>query len=702
MAEKQFQCPHCGRVGSTTRAIPPGASARCPGCQSLFKIEGAEPRPVRPPMAGLLTGQVAPTSPSQPTRVPAVEPSDARPPRRVRMAVAVGVGSGVLAASVAIGAAWLILRNPAPPPTVTETLTTEQVAARSEASVAFIAGPAGPSGTGFLISDGLVATNAHVIDSIPPDQIQITFPAAPELDRGPILGRVVYFEPNRDLAILRVSTRLPPLKTAVNHKFRRGQDVVVIGNPGVGPGRSFECVVSRGVLGSEVVEANQTFYQLSGSINLGNSGGPVLDLSGQVVGVVTLKASKQEGLGLCIPAPDLASTVQRVLTQLEPSAREAARQHAMTVKASEAAERFAALKGRTDPGTWIAMIDLNRELTDDAPEAAVTRSILDQVDHLYAEDRRGIALLVLRVVKLAKESGDPISACEVLAGSLDYASPYYFSRGRGVEFSEYAKLYALFHNTKKTHEATMASVRALYRATAGVFDPKPAPARQPVGRDLRDSQRLSDSTPEPTSPNLPNSPSLPSSPILTEALRLGRSLEGQKKTRGALRQYRDLVEDHPGTAEAAEAAERLVILTRPPSFGNRRPAKVLEVRDGMTIVVDLGGSRTSVRLLGLDPLPKKRSVSPQGSWEKQATEFLRSLVEGRSVHLDYERGASQSDGAGHTLAYVYRADDLLAINREMIARGYAVGSRFGSFSQAEDFRDADARAHSRRVGLWAP
>ena len=621
------------------------------------------------------------------------------------MVAAIGIGIGALAASLAIGIGWLVLRKNVPAPTAQVVLTTEQVAAKCEASVGFVSGPSS-SGTGFLVADGLLATNAHVIDSTPPDQIQITFPAAPELDRGPILGRVVYFDPARDLAILRVSTRLRPLKTASNHQFRRGQDVVVIGNPGLGNGRSLECVVSRGVLGSKIVEDNQPFYQLSGSVNPGNSGGPALDLSGEVVGVVTLKASKQEGLGFCIPAPDLARAIGATSTQPEPSAQQAAQCHLAIVKGSAWDAKLMAILGRTDPATWIAMVDLDRELSDESSEAMIVRALLDQADQLYQEDRSAIVSMVFNIHSLAKKSGNPVMAVEVLAGSLDWAPRQFFTTGKTVEFATYAQLYIKYHGQRKTHEATLASLRELYQETLVRAASNIAPPLASGRRSGQESQQVIKESPkpesDPTSSNNPKSSSSMFPLAQTESLRLGRSLEKQNKQRGALRYYRDLVDDYPGTPEADEAAQRIAILTRPPSFGNRPPAKVLEVLDGRTIVIDLGGARTTVRLLGLDPLPKKHSVSPRGSWEDQTAAFLRDLVKGRSVHLDYERGVSQSDGENHTLAYLYRSGNMLAVNREMIARGFGVASRFGVFSQAEDFRDADARARSRKVGLWQP
>ena len=587
-------------------------------------------------------------------------------------------------------------------PIVGESLTTEEVAARSEASVGLISG-ASSSGTGFLVADGLLATNAHVIESIPPDEIHVTFPAAPELDQGPLLGRVVYFDPHRDLAMLRIATRLRPLRTAGDHRFRRGQDVVVIGNPGLGGGVGLECVVSRGVLGSKISEGPRAYYQLSGSVNPGNSGGPVLDLAGRVVGVVTLKASRQEGLGFCIPAADLAHATRVAATQPAPEATLAAQRHADAAKLPrDQNSEIAAAIERTTPATWIAMLDAGRVLDDGDSEAVAVRSILDRVEKLYEDDAGTIANLVIRMVLKLRRKQQTVMGREFLEGSLEWASTDYFTNGQSVRFAEYFQLYETYRVQNDSHADALAALRSFHAAYWARIRPRiePAPA------SIRQPRRIARTEPSlerrEVVPDRPPVPELATSAASRELLRLGRSLEGQKKIRGALRYYRDLVDDHPATAEAAQASERIKALSPSPTFGNRRPAQVIDVLDGRTVLVNLGAARIEVRLIGLDPLPKNHSVSPLGPWEDQTKAFLRSLVVGRSVHLDYERGVSQSDGEGHTLAYLYRSDDRLAVNREMIARGFAIGSKYGFFSQADDFRDADSRARSRKVGLWKP
>lgn len=613
------------------------------------------------------------------------------------MILTVGIGVGSLTASLGACVAWALLRGISPAPAVAPTsaknvvYSTEEVAAQCEASVGLIRG-ASSSGTGFLVADGLLATNAHVVAPIPEGQIGVTFPAAPELDRGPLLAKVVYFDRDRDLAILRVATRLKPLRTAGSHTFRRGQDVVVIGNPGIGgEGDSLECVVSRGVIGSRVGEGPLSFYQLSGSVNPGNSGGPVIDMAGRVVGVVTLKARREEGLAFCIPAGDLARATRAAASQSAAAALLAARRHADGSRdAPEAKPDVAEAMRRTEPATWLAMLDANQVLDDGSPEAAALWPLLDRADRLYAEDRLAIAGLVIRMVMLLRRGGQVATARDFLQGSLEWAPPAYFARGRPVKFAEYFQLYGTFRSENTTHQAALASLKSYYRSTAGAFESRPAPDRRGAAPSDRPAADAESAAPE-----------LPSTAASANAFRLAVVSEGQKRPRTALRLYRDVVDDNPGTAEAAEASKRIAALAPAPSFRGQRPLKVTSVLDGMTILVDRGGVKVEVKLLGLDPFAGPRPTVPQGA-EDRAREFLRSLIGDRSVHLDHERGAGQSDGAGRTLAYIYRADDLLAVNWEMIGRGFAVASKTGTLSRSDEFRDAESRARNRKVGLWAP
>ena len=130
MAETRFQCPYCGRVGSTSREVAPGAAARCPGCRGTFKIEGTGPdQPATPAARAQPLGPTLP-APVPSASAPALESPDVAPARRRRMLLAVALGSAVMLASVGVGATWLAIRPRRPADeTHREVLTTEQVAA---------------------------------------------------------------------------------------------------------------------------------------------------------------------------------------------------------------------------------------------------------------------------------------------------------------------------------------------------------------------------------------------------------------------------------------------------------------------------------------------------------------------------------------------------------------------------------------------
>jgi S1-C subfamily serine protease len=212
---------------------------------------------------------------------------------------------------------------PTPTPTVTPTppsatsstssapLTTAQIVARCEPSVALVKGKVS-SGTGFLVRPNLVATNAHVINDEFVSNLEVRFPGAPAGLQGPVHVQLMYEDPKRDLAFLAISTKLPALEIAPEYGFIKGEDITVIGSPGFGDDQVLENAVSRGVMSSKTQIDGQNYLQMNISINPGNSGGPVFDSAGRVIGVATLKATKAEATAFCIPVEDLQKAIAQV------------------------------------------------------------------------------------------------------------------------------------------------------------------------------------------------------------------------------------------------------------------------------------------------------------------------------------------------------------------------------------------------------
>ena len=136
--------------------------------------------------------------------------------------------------------------------------------------------------------------------------------------------------------------------------------------------------------------------------------------------------------------------------------------------------------------------------------------------------------------------------------------------------------------------------------------------------------------------------------------------------------------------------------------------EVLRVIDGDTIEVSIDGEPVSVRMIGID-CPE--SVHPDESlnteYGETAAEFTRSLLEGKTVILEYDE--QLTDDYGRTLAYVYiegRQEDSLRGNRTvqctLLAEGYARTMKVEpNVKYAETFRITEANAQRNEVGFWA-
>ena len=171
----------------------------------------------------------------------------------------------------------------------------------------------GSVGTGFLVRPGVLATNAHVIDSEFVTTLRVRFPSAEKDQQGPMTTELLFEDTRRDLAFLKVKSSLPPLRIADSYTFRKGEDITAIGNPGAGGELILENAISRGVMSTKTSLEGQRYYQLGIAVNPGNSGGPVFNSFGDVIGVVTRKSAMQEQLAFCIPVEDLTLALEKVM-----------------------------------------------------------------------------------------------------------------------------------------------------------------------------------------------------------------------------------------------------------------------------------------------------------------------------------------------------------------------------------------------------
>lgn len=160
-------------------------------------------------------------------------------------------------------------------------------------------------GTGFVVDEsGGVVTNAHAV--VEAARVFVRFGEDPLLRRAEVRG----FDTRYDLAYLQAP--LPgsakPLGICKRCEQAVGTWVAIVGSPlGLGRSLTFGMVAATGR--AVVSEKYDDFLQLAASVNPGNSGGPVLTLDGEVLGVVTLKATGAhvEGIAFAIPAHVLAA-----------------------------------------------------------------------------------------------------------------------------------------------------------------------------------------------------------------------------------------------------------------------------------------------------------------------------------------------------------------------------------------------------------
>jgi micrococcal nuclease len=122
------------------------------------------------------------------------------------------------------------------------------------------------------------------------------------------------------------------------------------------------------------------------------------------------------------------------------------------------------------------------------------------------------------------------------------------------------------------------------------------------------------------------------------------------------------------------------------------------VVDGDTIIVSQGSRFVRVRLIGMDTPETVDPRRPVGCYGKQASDFLKRLLNGKEVLLTYD--ARRLDRYRRTLAYVYLPDGTF-VNLVLVQRGYArVLTVPPDVAHAADFVAAQRQARAKSLGLW--
>lgn len=174
----------------------------------------------------------------------------------------------------------------------------------------------GQTGSGWVAAPHRVVTNAHVVAGVDQPSVQVggtgrTYPAT-----------TVAFDPRRDVAVLAVpDLTAPPLPTG--DRLSHGDEVVVAGFPLGGPydleaGRVRELITARGAGIDGTPGVDRQVYAVSTRVEHGNSGGPLLSPTGQVVGTVFAKSQTDQRTGYALTLEETRPVLERAAEATEP------------------------------------------------------------------------------------------------------------------------------------------------------------------------------------------------------------------------------------------------------------------------------------------------------------------------------------------------------------------------------------------------
>jgi S1-C subfamily serine protease len=171
----------------------------------------------------------------------------------------------------------------------------------SSAVVTVFAG--GGHGSGFVISDNLILTNHHVAGN--------ANSATVKLENGiEIIGKVIASNSARDVALIKVDASMPKYFKTKKELPAVGSEVYAVGSP---LDESFSSTMSKGIVSAIREENKLKFIQSDVNIRPGNSGGPMVNKDGEVIGIAVsafVVNGQGQGLNFFIPIADALKTLK--------------------------------------------------------------------------------------------------------------------------------------------------------------------------------------------------------------------------------------------------------------------------------------------------------------------------------------------------------------------------------------------------------
>jgi len=263
----------------------------------------------------------------------------------------------------------------------------------------------GSTGTGVILStDGYIVTNAHVVDGAGSIDVQLT-------DNRILAATLIGSDEISDLAVLQIDANdLVPAQFGDSAQLRVGDTVAAIGDP---LGVKYRGTYTDGIVSAinrdvDMDGRTMTLIQTNAALNSGNSGGPLINCYGQVIGINTMKigafadSAGVEGIGFAIPSVTVKDIVDQLITQGYVSGRPT-----LGIE-GEALSSFYQHYYRLPAGLYITQVLPGSD--------AHAKGIQDGDMLLSVDDRRIATMDELKAVLFDREVGETVEAIIYRAG----------------------------------------------------------------------------------------------------------------------------------------------------------------------------------------------------------------------------------------------------------------------------------------------